>query len=472
MDFCAYLLYRYGQNNRNLLLYKRSNTASCVSIGSPHKKRGSKVGYTVKEVLQFVKENDVKFVRLVFFDIFGVQKNISIMSYELERVFEYGASITTEGIEGFEESVSTELLLFPDPATLKVMPWRPQNGGVVRLLCDIRLPDGTPFEGDVRRVLKKAAEYAARSDIRATAGLACEFYLFRTDENGSPTRIPHDHAGYLDVAPLDKGENVRRQICLTLEEMELEPLSSHHESGPGQNEIDFKHSELLTCADNFTAFKTVVKTAAASNGLYASFMPKPLSDQNGSGMHINLGIRSGGSNLFRDTGNGLSETAKSFIAGIMEHARELTLFFNPLANSYQRFGAYKAPDTVDWSYRDCNTLLRLPEFTTERARLDFRSPDSSCNIYLALALLLYAGLDGVSRQLSPCPPAGSEKKPEYLPLCLEEAVECAKNGSFAKKYLPGLIYEGYIGKKSEAAGRISRNPEYLDELNAVNFMFV
>ena len=409
--------------------------------------------FTVKEVLQFVEENDVKFIRLVFFDIFGVKKNISIMSQELEAVFENGVSIVPSNIDGFGCAANTDLLLFPDPTTLKVLPWRPQQGRVARLFCDVRNPDGTPFEADVRSVLKKAVEKAEQMGFTTRAGLACEFYLFKLDDEGSPTKLPHDNAGYLDVAPLDKGENVRRQICLTLEEMEIDPLSSHHENGPGQNEIDFKHSDLLSAADDFVTFKDVVKTSAASNGLFASFMPKPLPNKSGSGMHINLMLKKYGFNNFKDNGNGLSDTAKSFIAGVLKYAAEMTLFFNPISNSYARFGSYKAPATVDWSYQGFNSLVRLPEANTDKARIDFRSPAPSCNPYLAFALLLYAGLEGIEQKLTLCPPADSSTKPPTLPQSLSEAVEKAKNSEFIKSCLPPMIYENYLCIKTETVNR-------------------
>ncbi len=420
--------------------------------------------FTVKEVLQFVEENDVKFIRLVFFDIFGVKKNISIMSQELESVFENGVSIVPSNIDGFGGTANTDLLLFPDPATLKVLPWRPQQGRVARLFCDVKNPDGTPFEGDVRSVLKQAVSKAEQMGYTTRAGLACEFYLFKLDDDGVPTKIPHDNAGYLDVAPLDKGENVRRQICLTLEEMEIDPLSSHHENGPGQNEIDFKHSDLLSAADDFVTFKDVVKTSAASNGLFASFMPKPLPNKSGSGMHINLMLKKYGFNIFQDNGNGLSETAQSFIAGILKYAAEMTVFFNPISNSYARFGAYKAPSTVDWSYQGFNSLVRLPEVATDKARIDFRSPDPSCNPYLAFALLLYAGLDGIEKGLQLCPPSNRSEEPPKLPQSLTEAVEKARNSEFIKSCLPPMIYQSYLDIKTEGINRALSSAEQRQQI--------
>ncbi len=399
--------------------------------------------FTVKDVLQFVEENDIKFVRLVFFDIFGIKKNISVMSQELETVFEYGASIVPSHIGGFE-GVTTELLLFPDPSTLKILPWRPQHGRVARLLCDIKNPDGTDFESDVRGILKKAVEQSEQTGFVSKVGVECEFYLLKLDENGEPTRIPHDNAGYLDVAPLDKGENVRRQICLTLEQMEIDPLSSHHENGPGQNEIDFKHSEPLNAADDFETFKDTVKASAASNGLFASFMPKPLADQSGSGMYINLMLRKYGFSIFKDSGEGLSETAKNFIAGLQTHLHEIALFLNPLPNSYERIRSCKMLDVSNSSYTDSTSLIRLSDTLTNHAKLQLRLPDPSCNPYLAFALIIYAGLDGIENHME------FDGVPK-VPLSFDEAVACAENSAFLKKCLPAAVYDAFISEKKKMA---------------------
>ncbi len=414
--------------------------------------------YTVREVLQFVEENDVKFVRLMFFDIFGVKKNISIMAQELEAAFEHGAHVVTATVDGFSRIVNTDLLLFPDPTTVKVLPWRPQQGRVVRLFCEIRNQDGTPFEGDTRNVLKKAVEKAEQMGFSCRMGLACEFYLFKLDDNGCPTRIPQDNAGYLDVAPLDKGENVRRQICLTLEEMDIIPLSSHHENGPGQNEIVFKHSDALSAADNFMTFKTVVKNAAAANGLYASFMPKPLIDKSGSSMKVDILLKKYGFNIFKENADGLSDNARSFIAGILRRAAEMTAFLNPLSNSYARFGSYEAPGNINWSYHNLYTLIRLPSIKTDKAKLEYRSPDPSCNPYLAFALLIYAGLEGIEDKPELPPPSNTavfagdksdSDTSEKLPQSLAQAISIAKKSEFIKSHLPEMVFNNYIDIQTE-----------------------
>ena len=306
----------------------------------------------VSEVLKFVEENDVKFIRLAFCDIFGTQKNVAIMPEELPRAFETGISLDASSVRGFFNARETDLFLVPDPGTLSILPWRPSHGRVVRLFCNIRYPDGRIFEGDCRNILRKAAARAASMGYVCKIGSECEFYLFQTDENGDPTMIPQDRAGYCDIAPRDRGENVRREICLTLEQMGIRPENSHHEQGPGQNEIDFKYSDALSAADNLITFKSVVKTIAARNGLYASFMPKPLADKSGSGMHINLSLFKNRKNLFGTDGSGRSEEAESFMAGILHRVPEITAFLNPLTNSYARFGSFDAPKYLTWSHQN------------------------------------------------------------------------------------------------------------------------
>ena len=244
--------------------------------------------FTQDEVMQYVEETDVKFIRLAFCDVYGRQKNVAIMPPELKRAFSEGIAIDASSIAGFGGEERSDLLLRPDPATLTALPWRPQSGRVVHMFCDIFHPDGTPFESDTRRILKEAVAEAEAKGVHFSVGSEIEFYLFKLDENGEPTKEPYDHAGYMDIAPADRGENVRREICLTLEQMGIQPESSHHEGGPGQNEIDFRYADPLTAADNAVTFQAVVRTIAAQNGLWADFSPRPLPDQPGSGMHINL----------------------------------------------------------------------------------------------------------------------------------------------------------------------------------------
>lgn len=402
--------------------------------------------YTEKEVLQFVEENDVKFVRLMFFDIFGTTKNISIMADELPNAFKKGVVFNASAIGGFE-GFEAELVLMPDPTTLAVLPWRPQHGRVVRLFCDITYPDGKLFEGDVRSVLKKAVKRAMSVGLTCNIGLECEFYLFKTDDDGNPTKIPYDNAGYLDIAPLDKGENVRRQICFTLEQMEMVPISSHHERGPGQNEIDFIYSTPLAAADNFSTFKAMVKTIANSNGLFASFMPKPLDDESGNSMHINVIIEKYGYNIFKKKDGELNITARNFIAGVLKRISEITVFLNPIENSYKRSVSDLNGYGVGWSFGIKKDVLRVVSSEHDNARLQLASPDPACNPYLAFALIINAGLDGVEERTELCAASAGESKGTALPNSLESAVAAASESEFIRSIIPEKLFESYIGHK-------------------------
>lgn len=293
--------------------------------------------YTQEDVLTFIEEENVKFIRLAFFDVFGIQKNISILSQELPRAFKEGISFDASAIAGFAHEGKSDLFLHPDPSTLCILPWRPMDGRVVRMYCDIRYPDGTLFECDSRQLLKKAIQTASEENIQVDFGAEVEFYLFKENEAGPDVRIPFDQAGYMDVAPKDHGEDIRREICFTLFEMGIQPEASHHEEGPGQNEIDFRYSDALSAADQTSTFKWVVEMTAMSNGLQADFTPKPLREEAGNGMHINMSLH--------DDQQDLQE---AFMAGILEHIREMTLFLNPHKDSFLRLGEKKAPRYISW----------------------------------------------------------------------------------------------------------------------------
>lgn len=413
---------------------------------------------TVNEVLQFVEENDVKFVRLAFCDLFGTLKNISIMAEELPAAFAHGVSFDASAVDGFMNIEESDLLLFPDPGTVAVLPWRPQQGRVIRFYCDIRHPDGTPFMGDGRHILQGAIRKAADMGYVCKVGAECEFYLFELDENGEPTETPQDKAGYLDVAPLDKGENIRREICLNMEQMGLAPESSHHEKGPGQNEIVFKYHDALETADNLITFKSVVKTAANRNGLHASFMPKPMQNQSGSGLHLHLSLFKQGQNIFKNEKDVHSPQAEGFIQGILERISEITAFSNPLVNSYVRFGEDEAPKYITWSHENRSQLIRIPPATGQHARMELRSPDPACNPYVTLALLIYAGLEGIEEQKKLCPPtnlnlwhadAATLRAFEHLPDTLEQAILLARNSKFIARVMPAAYVEKFAGKKLE-----------------------
>ena len=390
--------------------------------------------YTAQEVFDFVKEEDVKFIRLAFCDTRGRQKNISILPSELHRAFEDGISFDASAICGFGGAEKSDLLLFPDPSTLNVLPWRPSHGKVVRMFCDIRHPDGTPFARDTRAILRRAVADAKAAGITVQFGAEIEFYLFKTDENGDPTKIPFDHATYMDVAPEDKGENVRREICLTLLDMGIQPESSHHEEGPGQNEIDFRYSDAMRAADDAMNFITVVKATATQNGLYADFSPKPLENESGNGLHINMSVK---------CADGTDRTP-AFMAGILAHIRDLTAFLNPSEASYSRFGKCKAPKFVTWSHENRSQLIRIPAAKGEYRRIELRSPDPSANPYLAYALLIWAGLDGIAKDMCPAPavnlnllaaPESETREFDTLPGSLKEAVALANGSALVRRVL-------------------------------------
>ncbi len=398
--------------------------------------------YSPEEVMQFVIEEDVKFIRLAFCDVYGRQKNIAILSSELKRAFEHGIAIDASAIDGFGGEVRSDLLLHPDASTLIQLPWRPQHGKVARMFCAITYPDGRPFEADTRRILKDAVQEAQDKGYTFAFGSEMEFYLFQLDENGEPTKIPYDKAGYMDIAPEDKGENVRREICLTLEQMGIKPESSHHESGPGQNEIDFRYSDPMTAADNAVTFHAVVKTIAARNGLWADFSPKPLPDKDGNGMHINISAKS----------SEKSDPLPDVIAGILNKIREMTAFLNPCENSYERLGRDKAPRYITWSGENRSQLVRIPAAVGEYRRAELRSPDPMANPYLAFALVIYAGLYGIQKKL-PLPPAAdfntftaSEdvlSSYQKLPETLDEAMCVAKSSKFIQEHLPNAVISAY-----------------------------
>ena len=398
--------------------------------------------YTPEEVMQFVQEEDVKFIRLAFCNIYGKQHNVAIMPSELKRAFDYGIAIDASAIDGFGGEIRSDLLLHPDASTLIQLPWRPEQGKVVRMFCDISYPDGRVFERDTRSILKKAVADATGMGYSFAFGAEMEFYLFQRDEQGEPTTIPYDHAGYMDIAPDDKGENIRRAICLMMERMGIRPESSHHESGPGQNEIDFRYSDPLTAADNAITFHAIVRTVAAQNGLCASFSPKPLADWDGNGMHINISAK----------GDGMPDPLPCVIAGILEKIEEMTLFLNPCEESYRRLGHDKAPRYVTWSAENRSQLIRIPAAVGEYRRAELRSADPMTNPYIAYALLIYAGLYGIEHGLR-LPPASdfnvyaasaealaSLKK---IPGSMHEAAAIANASTFVKDHLPESVISAY-----------------------------
>lgn len=405
---------------------------------------------TAQDILNFIEDNDVKFVKLTFCDIFGNQKNISLFSSELPYAFEHGICFDGSSIAGFMNVEESDLVLWPDPNTASVLPWRPAEGRVMRMYCDITLPNGKPFEGNCRGYLQSVIRRARAMGLTCNVGCECEFYLFETDDAGNPTRVPMDRGGYFDIPPLDKGENIRRDICFAMEDMGLRPLHSHHESGHGQNEVDFMYATALKSADNLNTFKSTVKAIAARSGLYASFMPKPLAGQPGSGMHVNLSLMRDGKNIFEGEMTPGSE-AEQFIAGILTHARELTCFCNPIPNSYTRLGANEAPQYVSWSRQNRSQLVRLPSASGQFCRVELRSPDPAGNPYLVIGLILAAGLDGISRKLPlPAPVnrnlfySAAAEGLESLPHSLREAITVAAQSDFIAQELPIALANKYF----------------------------
>ena len=398
--------------------------------------------YSQEEVMQYIIEEDVKFIRLSFCDVFGRQKNISIMPRELQHAFEYGIAIDASAIAGFGDETYSDLLLHPQADTLMTLAWRPEHGKVVRMFASISYPDGTPFESDSRNLLQKAMLDAQEAGYTFYFGAEQEFYLFNLDENGNPTKIPYDQAGYMDIAPDDKGENIRREICLTLEQMGILPESSHHEEGPGQNEIVFRYSDALSAADNVMTFQTIVKTIARKNGLFADFSPKPLAGKPGNGFHINISVKSSDGN----------DNFNYMIAGILDKAKEMTVFLNPSENSYARFGANKAPKYVSWSSENRSQLVRIPAAIGEYRRAELRSPDPTTNPYLAFALIIYAGLHGIKNKLA-LPEAANinlytadeETLSNFakLPDSLAAACQIAGKSGFIREHIPESILDIY-----------------------------
>lgn len=398
--------------------------------------------YTPEEVIQYVEEEDIKFIRLAFCDLFGRQKNISIMPPELPRAFKYGIAIDASAIHGFDEEIHSDLFLHPEANTLAPLPWRPEEGGVVRMFCSITYPDGQPFKNDTRYLLKTAIKKAKNAGLDFFFGTESEFYLFKLDQDGLPTHTPYDYAHYLDIAPDDKGENIRREICLTLEQMGIQPESSHHEEGPGQNEIDFRYSDPLTAADNAVTFQTIVKTVALRNGLVADFSPKPLDYFPGNGFHINMSVQSQNS----------TQDLNHLIAGILNRIPDMTLFLNPSEESYHRFGSCKAPAYISWSRQNRSQLIRVPAALDEYRRAELRSPDASTNVYLAFTLLIHAAIEGIQQKLPLQEPADfnlyaadhtllSNYQP--LPKNLTSACQSAKNSRFIKEILPESVIRSF-----------------------------
>lgn len=420
--------------------------------------------YSKEDIVRFVEENDVEFIRLQFTDIFGILKNVAIPKSQLAKALDNQMMFDGSSIDGFARIEESDMYLRPDLDSFVVFPWRPQTGKVARLICDVYKTDGTPFEGDPRYVLKKAIKEAADMGYKFNVGPECEFFLFNVDENGNPTTESMDRAGYFDLGPNDLGENARRDMVLTLEDMGFEIEASHHECAPAQHEIDFKYGEAVATADSIMTFKLAVKTIAQRHGLHATFMPKPKPGVAGSGMHINMSLEKDGQNIFCDPNgkNGLSEEAYYFIAGIMKHIKGMTAITNPLVNSYKRLvPGYEAPVYIAWSAKNRSPLIRIPAARGKGTRIELRNADPSANPYFALAACLMAGLDGIKNKLQVCDSVDAniyemtkaEKKArgiESLPGTLHEAVKEMEKDEFIMECIGQETAEKYIeAKKNE-----------------------
>ncbi len=419
--------------------------------------------YTKEDIMELVQDEDVEFIRLQFTDMFGQMKNVAITVSQLGKALDNRCMFDGSSIEGFARIEEADMILYPDLDTLAIFPWRPQQGKVARLICDVKRPGGEPFEGDPRYVLKRAVREAAELGYTFEVGPECEFFLFHTDENGLPTTITHEKAGYFDLGPLDLGENARRDMVLTLEDMGFIVESSHHEIAPAQHEIDFQYDEALAAADNIMTFKLAVKTIAKRHGLHATFMPKPKFGVNGSGMHINMSLAKDGKNIFSDSAdkNGLSREAYWFIGGIMKHMKGMTAITNPLVNSYKRLvPGYEAPVYIAWSATNRSPLIRIPSSRGEHTRIELRCPDPSANPYLALAVCLRAGLDGIVNHIDPPESVDcnifdlteEERKSrgiEAVPASLREAVSELEKDELIREVLGVHMADKYIRAKKE-----------------------
>ncbi len=421
--------------------------------------------YTAEDIIRIVKEENVRFIRLQFTDIFGAFKNVAITAGQLQKALSNQCMFDGSSIEGFVRIEESDMYLYPDYDSFLIFPWyEADEGKVARLICDVYKPDGTPFEGDPRGLLKRVLKEAEDMGFSAfNVGPECEFFLFDNDENGYPTTNSKDRGAYFELGPTDLGEHARRDMCLVLEDMGYEIEASHHECANGQHEIDFKYADALKAADNIVTFKLAVKTIAHRHNMYATFMPKPVFGKAGNGMHVNMSLMKDGKNAFYDPNGemGLSEIAYQFIAGILEHVRGMSAVTNPLVNSYKRLvSGYEAPVYIAWSASNRSPLVRVPATRGMGTRLELRNPDPAANPYLTLALCLAAGLDGIRRKLTPPAAVGEnlfeldEDERErlgivHLPSNLKEAVRAMKADTLIRETLGEHIFPRYVQHKTD-----------------------
>lgn len=415
-----------------------------------------------QEIMEKARELGVKFVRLQFTDIMGVLKNVAIPLEQLEKALDGELMFDGSSIHGFARIEESDMYLRPDPRTFAVFPWRPRDGAVARLICDVYNPDGTPFQGCPRNTLKRVLAEARSMGYTMYVGPEMEFFLFHVDQNGRPLLDTHDRAGYFDLSPIDQGENARREMVLALEGMGFEVEASHHEVAPGQHEIDFKYADALDVADKIVTFKFVVRTLARRHGLHATFMPKPIFGINGSGMHMNQSLFAKGENAFADPSqpDGLSQTLRWYVGGLLKHARHLAALTNSTVNSYKRLvPGYEAPVYVAWAKGNRSALIRIPSKRGLSTRVELRNPDPACNPYLALTGMLSAGLDGIKNKIDP--PEMTETNIYHLtdtqlderhiprmPGSLEEALSELKSSAMLKEALGPHVFEKFVEAKT------------------------
>lgn len=398
--------------------------------------------YTREDIVRLVQDEDVEFIRLQFTDIPGMFKNVAVTASQLKKALDNRCVFDSASITGFHNEGEAQLFLHPDCDTFEIFPWRPQQGKVARLICDVCHEDGAPFAADPRHILKKAASEARGLGYTMEVSPECEFFLFHSDEKGLPTTLTHEQAGYFDMSPLDLGENARRDIVMMLEDMGFEIESSHHESAPAQHEVDFRRDEALKTADNIMTFKLAVKTIAKRHGLHATFMPKPKNGVEGSGMHLRMALLKDGKNIFTDENkaDSLSREGLFFVGGLMKHIKGMTAVTNPIVNSYKRLvSGYEAPVCLSWDTAAASPLVRVIRDREEGTRIELRSPDSAANPYLALALCLRAGLDGIREQIMP-----SQEPESRLPSTLREALHEMERDSLIGETLGRTAYENYL----------------------------
>ncbi len=403
---------------------------------------------TRSDILRLIEEEDVEFIRLQFTDVFGNLKNIAVTLGQIDRVL--GNQFSIEGSALFDELYDPGMNLYLHPVldSFVILPWRPQQGKVGKFICDVCYRNGELFEMSPRTILKKVLDQAAGEGYAFIVDPECEFFLFHTDDNGTPTTITHEKAGYLDVGPLDLGENARRDMVLTLEQMGFDIESSHHEKGPAQHEIDFTQGEALETADSLMTFKFAIRSIAKRFGLYATFMPKPRTDVTGSGMHLNLSLYKDGKNLFHGEDEyGVSEEARYFMGGIMKHAAALCAVTNPIVNSYKRIlSGFGAPGKIDWSTRGEKTMLKCHNLLGE-SKVELRFPDPAANPYLAIAVCIAAGMDGIHKKLEPGEENAADAKP--LPGNLKDAIVLFEQDPLMKEVLGEELTKIYAKLKND-----------------------